>query len=158
MKGNDILLNCDRSRRMEGVASGTLKPGQIVQIKAATAAANGRFTFEAYNRDADGNRPQGPHFVVDIDELQGKTATDSYADGDRVFVYPPRAGDELNLLVSAAGTGTGDAIAIGDILIVVDGTGLLIQTTGSPEVEPFMALEAATDVDSDGDLLHCICC
>lgn len=151
-QGNEIVLT-EMGRRMEGIISGALAPGTIVQIS-NTATVNGRHTFEVYAPGTDGN--QRPIFVLDIDHEQGKIATDAYTDGARCFVYAPAMGDELNVLWSAAGTGTGDAVAIGDLGIVDTGTGYLVTTTGSPESEPFQALEAVSDVVSTGTLVHVV--
>ena len=70
-------------------------------------------------------------------------------------MYVPLPGDELNLRWSEAGTGTGDAVAVGDLAMVDDGSGLLVDTS-SPEVEPFMAMEAVTDVTATGTLVWCM--
>lgn len=157
-KGNGILVSTDnRGRIMEGKVDGALLPGTVVQIKASTEPVSGlAFTWEAYNRAADGDRPQGPIGVLLEDYAQGKTADDAYVSGDRCRVYIPLPGDELNMLVSKAGTGTGDSIAIGDIFIVNDGDGLLVATTGSVESEPFMAMETVSDVEAEGTLVWCI--
>ena len=40
------------------------------------------------------------------------------------------------------------------ILIVDDGTGLLIATTGSPEIEPFMNMSVVTDPTGADFLNH----
>lgn len=152
-KGNEIVVsNEPRGRFMEGIVSGTPSPGTVMQIKAATEPIGGRLTWEAYNADADGD--QRLMAVLLPDWLQGKVNTDAYADGDRCFLYCPLPGDELNMLVSAAGTGTGDAMAIGNLLIVNDGDGLLIATTGTPESEPFIVLETVADVAAAGTLTH----
>ncbi|MCK9570500.1 hypothetical protein M0R72_16250 [Candidatus Pacearchaeota archaeon] len=152
-KGNCIVVEANpRGKFCEGIVSGTPYPGTIMQIKAATEPVGGRFTYEAYNRDADGNRPQGPLYVLCEDKLQGKAATAAYADGDRCFLYCPLAGDELNVLVSAAGTSTGDSQAIGGLLIVNDGDGTCVATTGSPESEPFVVMETTSDVVAAGTL------
>ena len=157
MKGNQVLLASNpRGVFMEGPVSGTPKPGTIMQIKAATSLVNGRPTWEAYDRTADGNRPQGPLAVLLEDQLQGKIYSDAYTSGANCFLYVPVAGEELNLLVSAAGTSTGDSVAIGDLFIVDDGTGYLVATTGSPESEPFMSMEALSDVVATGTMCHCI--
>jgi hypothetical protein len=153
-KGNCIVVESNpRGKFCEGIVSGTPYPGTIMQIKAATEPVGGRFTYEAYNRDADGNRPQGPLYILREDMLQGKAATAAYADGDRCFLYCPLAGDELNVLVSAAGTSTGDSKAIGDLLIVNDGDGTCVSTTGGPESEPFVVMETVADVTSTGTLV-----
>jgi hypothetical protein len=44
-------------------------------------------------------RPKGPFYVLREDYLQGKTVDDAYAAGDRCFLYVPKPGDELNLLL-----------------------------------------------------------
>lgn len=155
-KGNEIIVSANpRGVFLEGVVSGTPLPGTIMQIKAATAADahTGRMTYEAYNRDADGDRPQGPIMVLLPDQLQGRLRSTAYADGERCFLYCPLPGEELNVLWSASGTGTGDSVAVGDLAIVNDGDGLLIDTTGSVESEPFVALEAVSDVTSAGTLV-----
>lgn len=155
-KGSNIVVKPRHDGRAEGIVSGTPKPGTLMQIKAATEPQNGVFTWTAYNRDADGNRPQGPLAVLDIDLYQGKVATDAYTDGSRCQLWLPIPGEEFNLLVSAAGTGAADAQAIGDLYIADDGTGYLVATTGSPESESFACLETVTDVVATGTLVWCI--
>jgi hypothetical protein len=158
MKGTRILLEPEgkaRGKIEECYISGTPYPGTIMQLKSATEPKGGLFTYEAYDRTADGNRPQGPHAVLLEKDPEGKTYADIYADGDLGKVYIPLPGDEMNLLVSAAGTGEDDAQAIGALYIVDDGTGYLVATTGSPECEPFVCRETATDVVATGTLLRC---
>lgn len=154
--GNKIIVTSLYGRRVEGVISGTPLPGTIMQVKAATALVHGRPTWEPYNRAADGDRPQGPLIVLDMDTFQGRGPDDAYVDGDRGFGWVLAEGDEVNVRWSAAGTGTGDAVAIGDIGIVDDGTGLIVATTGTPETESFMAMEAVSDVVLAGTLVHSI--
>lgn len=149
MKGNEIIVSANpRGVFHEGEVDGTPKPGTCMQIKAATEPVNGRFTWEAYNADADGN--QRLVAVLNLDYWQGKLATDAYADGDRCQVYCPVAGEELNVLLDdVAGTSATSDYAIGDLLIIDDGTGLVIDTTGTPESEPFILLETLTDLTAD---------
>ena len=147
-RGNEIIV----SNNPRGVFSeGTLKtgitpvPGTIMQIDVSAGIdANGRFTYELYDADADGGRPIGPLYVLLPDVNRGKTATEAYADSDHCFLYTPYAGEELNCLVSNL-AGTADDHAVGEMLIVDKGTGELIATTGTPESEPFMLLEVITD-------------
>ena len=159
MKGSQVVITGEpKGRFFEGVlnTSGTPKPGTIMQIKAATSIdGNGHFTFTEYNRGADGDRPAGPLFVL-LEKGEGYSYDTAYADGDWCQVYCPLPGDELNLLWSTAGTGTGDSVAVGDLAIVDDGTGLLVATTGTPETEPFVACEALTDTESTGTMCHCM--
>lgn len=150
-RGNEIIVSANpRGVFMEGfIGEGlTPKPGTVMQIQAATSLTGGRHTFELYNADADGGMPKGPLYVLLADTLRGKTNTDAYAAGDRAFLYTPVAGEELNMLVANLG-GTADDHALGEMLIVDDGTGLLIATTGTPESEPFQLLEAITDPTED---------
>lgn len=150
---NKILLSADpKGRFVEGIISGTPKPGTCMQIKAATEPVNGRFTWEVYNRASDGDR-----YLVAVlleDSLQGKTVSDAYVTGTYGRLYCPVPGDELNMLLQDV-AGTGDDHAIGDLLIIDDGTGKLIATTGGPEAEPFIVAETKTDPTAD-HLTHCI--
>ena len=153
---DSILLEGEpKGKRIEGYIDGsTPKPGTVMQLKAATEPVNGRHTWEVYNRDADGNRPQGALAVLLEDHLQGKDDDDAYADGDRCFLYVPAPGDELRMLVANI-AGTGDSFAIGDLLIVNDGDGKLIATTGSVESEPFTVMETVAALTAD-TLVHCM--
>lgn len=153
MKNNVIQLTPDaKGRVLEGyIAAGeTPKPGTIMQIDPTVALVGGRHTYKIYNRDADGNRPIGPIVVLTENFLQGKTYDDAYAAGDRCFLYAPVPGDELNVRVkNLSGTGTADDYAAGELMTVDDGTGFLIRTVGSPEIEPFVLLESSTDTTDD---------
>lgn len=152
-----ILVFGKSGRILEGIVSGTPYPGTVMQRKAATEPVSGAYTYEAYNRDADGNRPQSALWILLEPGVldPSKLITDAYADGGRCRLYCPVPGDWLLMLVSKAGTGTGDSIAIGDILIVDDETGYLVATTGSPETESFSALETMSDVSATGTLTLC---
>lgn len=146
-KGNEIIVSAEpQGRFIEGIVSGTPKPGTVMQLTAATAAVGGRFTWEVYNAAADGNQRLIAVLLPDV--LRGKIATDAYVNGERCFLYCPIAGEELNMLIADVG-GTGDDFAIGDLLMVDDGTGKLVATTGTPESEPFFILEAVTDPTAD---------
>lgn len=150
-RGNEIIVTANpKGNFLEGIiASGeTPKPGTILQIDPTVALAGGRHTFKLYNRDADGNRPAGPFAVLLPDHLQGKIATTAYAAGDHCFLYCPLPGDELNLLFNNV-SGTADDVALGDLFIVDDSTGKIMVTTGSPETEVAVALEALTDPTAD---------
>ncbi len=156
-RGNEIVVSsCVYGHRVEGIiaAGETPKPGQIVQMDPTVALVGGRHTWKIYDRDADGDRPKGPFIVLTHDQLQGKTISDAYAAGDRAFGYVPLPGDELNLLFKNV-SGTADDVAAGDLFIVDDGTGKVIVTTGSPETEVAMALEAITDPTAD-TLVWCV--
>lgn len=153
--GNDIIVEAaPRGTKMEGILganSGSPKPGTIMEIDRSVEPVNGTFAWEPFGVTAasgsegvaaDGN--QRLVAVLEIDKLQGKTADDAYATTERCFLYVPVAGETLNIR-RADIAGSGDDVAIGDLFIVEDGTGKLIATTGSPESEPFFALETVTD-------------
>lgn len=148
-KGNRIIVSAEpKGRFMEGIVSGALVPGTLVQIDVSEGIsdATGRFDWEVFNSDADGD--QRLVAVLLEDSLQGKAATAAYVDRDHCFVYVPLPGDELNCIVSNL-AGTADDHSFGDLLMIDDGTGELIATTGSPESEPFILLEAITDPTAD---------
>lgn len=130
----------------EGIIDGTPKPGTCMTIKAAVEPVNGRFTYEAFNRDADANRAEV--IVLLEDELQGYGVSTAYVSGTRGRLYVPQNGDILQMLVANI-AGTGDFFAIGDYLIIDDGTGKLIATTGSPEMESFRVLETTSAIAAD---------
>jgi hypothetical protein len=129
-----------------------------MQIKAATAMVSGKLTWEVFNADADGNQRL---IAVLLENWKlGKGPTDAYVSGEYCFLYCPIPGDELLMLVAdISGTGTTgtEAKAVGDLLIVDDGTGKLIDTTGTPESEPFILLEIQAEPIGVGDvLLECM--
>lgn len=150
-RGNNIIVTSpSRGIHTEGkVAAGeTHYPGMIVQVDPTVALEGGRHTFKIFDRGADGDQPIGAFWVVDMDGKQGRTNADSYAAGERARYYSPVAGEELNLLLLNI-SGTGDDHTKGEILMVDDGTGKLIATTGSPETEVAVLLETVTDPTTD---------
>jgi len=150
--GNEIIVTAEPGGVFkEGPISGTPKPGTVMQIKAATAKVNGNFTWEVYNKASDG--VNALIAVLLPDTLRGKVATAAYANGDHGFLYCPIPGEELNMLVADV-SGTGDDHAIGDTMMVDDGTGKLVAAS-SADAEPFQLLEAATDPTADA-LMHAI--
>lgn len=157
MLGNEIVLTAEPNGVFkEGIVSGTPKPGTVMQVQATTEPEGGRFTWEVFDADADGD--QRLIAVLLPDHLQGKLATDAYTDGERCFLYCPQAGDELNMLVKDVDTGTSDSFAIGDLLMVEDGSGLLIDTTGDPQSESFICMETYQDLTTAqaNFLVHCM--
>lgn len=150
-KGNEIIVSGNpKGVFLEGTVNGTPKPGTIMQINAAVEPVGGRPDWTAFNADADGD--QRLIAVLLPDSLQGKDATTAYVDNDRCFLYVPAPGEELNVLVANI-SGTADSFAIGDLLMVNDGDGKMIATTGSPESEPFIVLETKSALTADA-LVH----
>lgn len=143
-----IVSSNPQGKFFEGKVSGTPKPGTIMQILASAGIGDdGRFTYEVYNRDADGDR--GDWCILLPDRFNGdRLHTTAYADGDRGWFYSPMKGEELNVLKGDV-AGTGDDFAIGDLLIADDGTGKVVLTTGTPETEMFRCMEAITDPIAD---------
>ena len=87
--GNKIIVSQNpRGRVIEGKMDGTPKPGTVVQIKAATEPVAGRYTFTAYNRDADANRPASPIMVL-MENFRGSDATTAYVASEQCRAYMP---------------------------------------------------------------------
>lgn len=150
-RGNEIVVTSEPGGQFtEGfVKSGeTHYPGMVVQRDASVALVGGRHTYKIYDRDADGDQPAGAFWVVTnlLGALVGQGVTVGIT--DRAMYYSPEAGEELNLLVGNL-AGTGDDHALGEILMVDDGTGKLVVTTGSPETEVAQLLEVITDPTAD---------
>jgi hypothetical protein len=149
MRGTEILATGAQLRgvKKEVIVYGTPKPGTVMQVRTeAGLTADNVETVEVYTPGADGNRR--PIMVLLENQLSGKTYDDAYVSGQRGWVYFPVAGEYLNMrLLDVAGTG--DDHSFGELLIVDNGTGKLIATTGSPESEPFQLLETITDPTAD---------
>lgn len=145
-----VLTPYPAGRFIEGVIDGTPKPGTCMTIKAATEPdSGGRLTWEAFNRDADSNRAL---FAVLCENFRGSGPDTAYVAGERGRLYFPVNGDELLMLVANI-AGTGDAFTISQYLIIDNGTGKLIATTGSPEIEPFVVMETKAALTAD-TLVH----
>ena len=161
-KGNRIIVSSEpKGRYEEIIVSGTPKPGTCMYPKNVALAQGGKMTMEpagttaALGMGADGDQIPVAVLLCFLDHMAappGKTATDAYVDADRGVVYYPLPGEELNVLFLNA-AGTADDVTIGMKLMIDDGTGQVIPTTGTPESEPFVAMEAFTDPAAD-KLLH----
>tara|TARA_R110000824_G_scaffold172434_1_gene350346 strand:+ start:58952 stop:59434 length:483 start_codon:yes stop_codon:yes gene_type:complete len=154
--GNAILVTGEpKGVYLDGIVSGALKPGTCVELT-STAAVGGRFTYQAYQPGTDGE--QRPVIVL-LENLEGGTASTAYVSGDRGRFYCPLPGEEVNVLAKNIGgtaTGSGDSFAIADLLTLDTGTGKVIATTGTPEMEPFQCLETVAEITADA-LVHCMC-
>lgn len=175
MLGNEIIvnpgINGPRGRLESGTVDGTPKPGTCMQLKTATAAVNGQFTWVVYNVASDGQ--PAPVVVALRDDMRGRLASDAYVTANQIFLYWPVVGDELNMLVDAS---LGD-IAIGDKFQIDDGTGKLVAGFAQADVAAggvgdaagiastindqrrvltFQALEAVTNPSVDTHV-HCRC-
>lgn len=157
-KGNGIIVTANpKGTFIEGYITGTPKPGTMVQLDVSEATEGGRYTWEPFSADFDGQRALVA--ILLPDSLKGKLATDAYVTGDRCFIYCPVPGEHMNILVADV-SGTADDYAVGDRLIVDSGTGKFMDSNevgGSfqPESEPFIVMEAITDPTAD-TLVHCM--
>lgn len=156
-QGQDVVVKGGTKREC-GIVIGTPKPGVVMQPVRGTALSNGMQSWEPYGTTAasgsegvaaDGNQ----RILAILNIVPGKTRDDAFVSGELGELIFPEVGDEFNLWVLDA-VGTGDDVTPGDLLTVDDGTGKLTKTTGSPESEPFEALQTATDPAADY-VLHC---
>ncbi len=135
-----VLTNNPRGNFLEGIISGTPKPGVVMQLQAGTAPVNGRNTWEVYNPSSTGD----PRLIAVLlpEHLQGKTIEDAYVSGTRGFLYCPLPGDELNMrFADNPGTGTSVILSVGTRLKVTKGTGELAQQSSSSSDGPFILME-----------------
>ncbi len=146
-RGNRIIVSSDpKGVYLEGIVSGTPKPGTIMEIKySVTTLTGGEWTWQAFQTDADGK--PGLIAVLLEDRLQGKTTTDAYVAGTRCFLYCPVAGEDMNCLVQNL-SGTADDHAFGERLMVDNSSGMLIANSSGTSV-PFILLETITDPVAD---------
>lgn len=158
-RGQRILVSAEpKGKFQEVIVDGTPKPGTIMTIKPGTAVdGNGIFTYEPAGTSAGLMAADGDQIPIAVllggadgcvGVPPGNLSTSAYVSGERGTVYFPVAGEELNILKLDV-AGTGDDFTIGQKLIVDDGTGKVLGTTGTPESEPFVALEAVTDPTAD---------
>jgi len=160
-KGNKTIVTAHpRGVFEEIIVVGTPKPGVIMNILGATAPRGGRNSYEpagttaaagSKGMSADGDRIPIGVLLSCLDHTAcppGRTADDAYVTGERGALYWPVNGEELNMIFQNA-SGTADDVTVGDKLIVDDGTGKLLVSTGSPEAEPFESREAITDPTAD---------
>ena len=143
---NEVILSSPaHGRFIEGLLAGTPKPGTCMTIVGATALVAGKFTWDPWSR-ADG--ANGLIAILLPDDLLGGVIGTAFVTGARIKMYCPLPGDELQVLFGNA-SGTADDVAVGGLLIVDGTTGKVIPTPGSPEREPFEALEAIVDPSAD---------
>lgn len=146
MSNEIVLTPTERQGRYdEGVLGGSasMKPGQF--ISQTTTAGS----WQPWTGGGDGHR-YGTALLVP-NHLIGRTTNDAYAVGDHIFFYYPQPGDWIRCLILDV-AGTGDVYTIGGKFIIINGTGKVKATTGSPESEPLTLDEAITTAPT-GDLL-----
>jgi len=104
-----FLKDNDSAIKKEALASGTVKPGFLLERTSATAD-----TVKAH---AQSGRKTGPTLVALEDEIQGNGVADSYLTTTRVFFKALKPGDEVVLRAA-----NGQNIAKGD-LVASNGNG-----------------------------------
>lgn len=155
-KGNSTIVSAEpKGKFIEGIVSGTPKPGTIMQPTSA-ALVGGRQTWQAWQKATGaygqitvllGDTFQGKLEVGAAVSGAGNAAGDAYVTGTRCFLYQPAPGEELNLIVEDV-AGTADDIAVGDLFCVKTTSGKLI--ANSSNVFPcFTAMETVTDPAAD---------
>lgn len=150
-----IVSEQPKGKFIEGIVSGTPKPGTVMQPTNAALQA-GRQTWIAWTKAT------GAYGLVTVllgDVLQGKlevgaavtgagnAAGDAYVSGTRCFLYQPAAGEELNMIVEDV-SGTTDDIAIGDLFAIKTTSGKLIANS-SNAFPCFTSMEVITDPIAD---------
>lgn len=152
-RGNRIIVSSEpQGKFTEGyVKSGnTFQPGMVVERDPSVALSNGRHTYKYANPGADGGQPKGAYWIVTdmLHWLIGKAISDTIAAGERVVLYSPMAGEEINLLLLNI-AGTADDHALGEVLIVKDNVGKFIATASTPDSKCAQLLEVVTDPIAD---------
>lgn len=152
-KGNAIIVSSEpKGVYLDGILSGTPKPGTCMELM-STAEVAGAGTWRVYQPGTDGN--QRLVAVLLENYLLGGLNSAAFATGDRIMIYCPLPGEEMNCIFGdVSGTGTGSDITRGAPLIIDSGTGELVNSVAaSVESEPFMSMETVSDLTADY-LLH----
>lgn len=143
-RGGKILISAaPRGRFIQGVISGTPKPGVCLSISSV-------FTMGGWHTWVPFSASSGHKRLVAVlleDELRGGALDEAYVSGSIVPIYIPLPGDELNMLLADVG-GTGDTHAVLEQLMIETATGKLIADS-SGESEPFTLLEAQAALTAD---------
>lgn len=144
MSNHNVIVVKGEGHFAEGILQTgfTPKPGTLLVLTSATGAK----TYKPWDGAADGEQDEVVLLVED--EGLGQLKTTAYTDTAAIRIYFPVRGDEFQVLVTS-----GENITIGDKLIIKDVTGKCIETTGSPEMEPFKALETLGALAAD---THCL--
>ena len=100
---NKIVLKGDYGQFEEGILSGAASPGMnVVMTPAAAQLERDTYTAGATEVGSVGGGPlNAPIKLVREDSLQGKTIHDAYESGDIVFLYLPKKGDVVQVLVAS---------------------------------------------------------
>lgn len=146
-RSGDIALTVPaRGVFHEGTLDGTIFPGMAAEIVVGGAVVGGRPTWQAFS-GSDGERSLTAIALPDF--LQGRSKDDEYQDGDRVFLYCPAPGEEMNVRVdSPVGTGTFADITVGTLLR--KGQGGMFEVTATASEAVFVVSEEFVDDNEAG--------
>ena len=138
-RGKDIIVSSGGSPRgvfLEGTffGPGTILPGTHVQPRTPAGMSSGRGYWEPYAPGANGD----PRLLAVVlpDFLQGRTETQAYSAGERIFIYCPYAGEELNVVL-----GSTSSQPEGTMLTLSSGSGKAIPAAGTEKMLPYKLLE-----------------
>lgn len=147
MKGTKIIVAGEpKGEFLEGIISGTPKPGVKVTIKAGVLPVGGRHTWEPFGATTGADGDPRLNAILTEDELQGKTSADAYVSATRCFMYVPLSGEDMNVLIEAeAGTGSANVFTIGERLKCAAGTGQFKQQASSSGYADFVCMEKVTE-------------
>ncbi len=138
IKNTIIKTAFPRGVFLEGTISGTPKPGNSVEVKAATEFTNGRPTLQLAAPGTDGKAIMNAILLEDAE--QGKTVDDAFVSGTRGRAYVPAPGEEM-LVRCGETAGTGNSFTIGERLMTNATGGYYILASGTIEDTPFVCLE-----------------
>lgn len=155
MIGTKILMEEQpKGRQFQGIVSGTPYPGTCMEVYPAVEPVGLNWKYRVFQPSSAGTDGMHRPIIVLLEkEDVGGAYNRAYVDGERGWFYMPAPGELLNMLVLDV-SGTADTHAIGDVMIVQNGTGKLIKTWGTPGSEPFVCMETAAAPTADIWLLH----
>ena len=149
--GTRIIASAEpKGMYLEGIVSGALLPGIMVQMKVSAGLTGGEPTWEAYNPNATGD----PRLVAILleDQLQGGLITTAYTTGTKCFVYCPLPGEQINICVKDV-AGTGDIHTFGDRVVGEAGSGKFLVQSTSANAAQFQLMETIAAPTADVWLL-----
>jgi hypothetical protein len=163
MKNSVIVLSANpKGVEIEGTLGGNFTagapvlPGTHMQIALGVAAdASGRMTWIPYDANANGDPRLTAILTEDFE--QGFNYSNGYITGQRIFLYVPLGGEELNILLAgAAGTGSANAFTVGERIqpSTPNGTGVVQNTSANPAT--FIVMEHIDEVPDVATLCWCI--
>lgn len=162
MRGAEIVCcTKDNNRVINGIITDTSKPGTMMELKPSTEPVGGLHSYRAYQPGTGDGSPK-ELLILDLDSLQGGTASTAYVAGTVCKLYALLPGDRVNVRkadISGTGSPT-EADVIGDRLLIVDGTGKVANTAVGVEhaksVRPFVLLETLSQGDQQAEsLVYC---